>query len=115
MVLIRIETRAVLGRNHGRVVTREGDVMTIEVPADVAIGLAAIWGEAGINPVFIGCDTRQAERRVFDAKGHTIVCGGDMVTTTMNKYRVYLTGKPPEVACVPTPEGSPDRHAAEEL
>ena len=52
-----------LGRNHGRVIGHDGDVVEkIEVPADVAIGLAAIWGEAGIVPAFMGCDTRPRRR-----------------------------------------------------
>ena len=95
---------AIVEANHGRLIAREGDTVEIEVPADVAIGLAAIWGRAGINPVFIGCDMRQSERRVLDHDARTVVCHGDMVTTSFNRYRVYLTGKPPEAPAFLTPE-----------
>jgi hypothetical protein len=47
---------------------------------------------------------RHAERRVADARSNTIACPNDQVTTTFNKYRVYLSGKPPEAPAFPTPE-----------
>ena len=33
--------------NFGKVISCDGNVKTIEVPADVAIGLAALWGMGG--------------------------------------------------------------------
>jgi hypothetical protein len=46
---------AVVDGNFGRVIGREG-VMMVEVPADVAIGLHAIWGQGEFLPIFTGAD-----------------------------------------------------------
>jgi hypothetical protein len=107
--MINLDTRAERVRqitegNHGKVLGREGDVMTIEVPADVAIGLNAVWGMGKFSTQFLGCETRLAPRRVFDADHHTVVCHGDMVTTSFYKFHVYLTASPAQnTSAAPTP------------
>jgi UDP-2,3-diacylglucosamine pyrophosphatase LpxH len=43
------------------------------------------------------------DKRFKMSDGRTIVCHGDMVTTTFNRYKVYLAGKSP-VSEMPTRE-----------
>jgi hypothetical protein len=89
--------------NHGQVLGRVGDVVTLEIPADVSIGLAAVWGQAGFVPIFVGKRTRLSHCRVIDMNGHTIV-RHQMVTTAFYRYTVDLSidtrtgGNPPAAA-----------------
>jgi hypothetical protein len=62
--------------NFGKVIGREGDVMQIEVPAYVAIGLNSIWGEGRFPTQYVGQLTRLAPRRIADINGNTVVCSG---------------------------------------
>lgn len=82
--------RAIVEANHGKVIDRTGDIVTVEVPADVAPGMWAIWGMARFNPIFDSQDTRLAPRRITNMHGHTIVCDNDMVTTAFYRYTVDL-------------------------
>ena len=83
--------RTVTESNHGRVVSREGDAMMIEVPADIAPALGRLWGEGRYALQFTGQITRLAPRRVADISGQVIVCDGDMVTTAFYRYRAVLS------------------------
>jgi hypothetical protein len=76
---------------HGKVISREGDAMIVEVPADMSIGLNALWGQSGFSAIVIGQSTCLAPRRVTSMNGNTIVCDGDLVTTAMYHLRVDLT------------------------
>src|SRR5262245_17158725 len=82
--------RLVVQGHHGRVLHRDGDVMTIEVPADVSPGLARIWGEGGFSCIFAGRRRRISHCRVIDMNGHTIV-RHQLVTTTFYRYTIDLT------------------------
>jgi hypothetical protein len=94
--------RQITEGNFGRVVGRTGNIMTVEIPADVSIGLYPIWGEAGLTPIFIGQETRLAVRRVPGVGGVVVVCD-DMVTTAFYRFEINLdaTARPYEP---PTPE-----------
>jgi hypothetical protein len=82
--------RAVVEGNHGRVIKREGIVIEIEVPADIAIGLNSIWGEGGFSCIYVGQRTRISHCRVIDMNGHTVV-GHQMLTTVFYRFAVDLT------------------------
>ncbi|MGJ4928601.1 hypothetical protein ACQR1I_14250 [Bradyrhizobium sp. HKCCYLS2038] len=83
--------RQIAEGNHGRVVAEDGDAVVVEVPADVAPGLAGIWGQGGFSAQFIGQTTRDAPRRVTNWQtGAVIVCEGDLVTTSFYRYRIGL-------------------------
>jgi hypothetical protein len=76
---------------HGKVLSREGERMTFEVPADMAPGLASLWGQSSLVPIFIGQDVRLAPRRVVNSHGVIVVCDdAPAVTTAFYKYRVDL-------------------------
>jgi hypothetical protein len=75
---------------HGKVIDRAGTIMTVEIPADVAPGLAGIWGTGGFNPIFRSQDTHLAPRRIVNMRGHTVVCENDMVTTAYYRYEIDL-------------------------
>ncbi len=66
--------------------------MVVELPADAAIGVNAIWGEGGFSTQFIDSTTRLAPRRVRD-----------LVTTVFNRYHIFLAGRVPEAVPIPTP------------
>ena len=68
-------------------IKREGNIMEIEVPADIASGLATIWGEDGFSSIFVGQRTRLSHCRVIDMNGHTIV-RHRMVTTAFSLYTI---------------------------
>ncbi|MGJ4888993.1 hypothetical protein ACQR1Y_12405 [Bradyrhizobium sp. HKCCYLRH3099] len=84
------QVRRIAELAHGRVVARNDDVMTIEVPADVSIGLHRLWGQGGFAVQFRGQTTRAAPRRVTNTNGQTIVCEGDLVTTAFYTLDVQL-------------------------
>jgi hypothetical protein len=65
--------RAIAVSVHGRVIGRAGNVVEIEIPADVVPGLGALWGMGGFNPIFRSQDTHLAPRRVTTMQGHTVV------------------------------------------
>ena len=48
--------------------------MRIEVPSDIAIGLAALWGMGGFSPQFIETTTRLAPSRVAGMQGNIVIC-----------------------------------------
>jgi hypothetical protein len=99
--------RAIAEGNSGTVIKRGGDIMEIEVPADIASGLASILGEDGISIIFVGQRKRLSHCRVIDMNGHTIV-RHQMVTTAFYRYEIDLSvdtrtgGKPSAAAVVPT-------------
>jgi hypothetical protein len=80
----------IVDANHGKVLGRVEDVVTVEVPADVSIGLAAVCGQAGFVPVFFGKRKRLSHCRVIDMNGDTIV-RHQMVTTSFHRYTVDLS------------------------
>ena len=94
--------KAIVERNFGRILSRDGDVMRIETPADLAPGLAGTFGLGGFVPIFMGQSIRQAPRRVTDMQGNTIVCDNDMLTTAFYRYDIDLrprdTAKPAPTA-----------------
>ena len=81
--------RAIVEANAGTVIKRVVDIMEIEVPADIASGLASIWGEDGFSIIFVGQRTRLSHCRVIDMNGHTIV-RHRMVTTAFHIYTIDL-------------------------
>ena len=82
--------RAIAEGNHGRVISRDGDVMTVEVPADISPSPGAIWSEGGFSCTFAGRRRRISHCRVIDMNGHTIV-RHQMVTTAFYRYAINLT------------------------
>ena len=82
--------RAIAEGNHGRVISRDGDVMTVEMPADIAPSPGAIWSEGGFSYTFAGRRRRISHCRVIDMNGHTIV-RHQMVTTAFYRYTIDLT------------------------
>ena len=76
--------------NFGHVVGRPGDVVTIEIPADVSVGLNAVWGLGGFSAVVTGPTTKLAPRRVNGMNG-TIVCDNDPVTTAVYVISIDLS------------------------
>jgi hypothetical protein len=87
---IRVEcVRAIAEGNSGRVISREDNVMTIEIPADAAPGLASVWGEGGFSVVFIGQRRRLSHCRIIDMTGRTIV-RHQAVVTAFYRYSVDL-------------------------
>jgi hypothetical protein len=60
--------------NFGAVISRDGDIMHCEVPADVSIGLNAVWGQIGVIVRVVGQSTRLSERRIIAMNGATVVC-----------------------------------------
>ena len=105
---------AVAEDNYGSVLGRDGDVMIIEVPVDIAPGLGAIWGAGGFSCIFQGQRTRLSHCRVIDMNGHTIV-SHQMVTTVFYRFAIDLTvdtraGKaqpgPAEITMPTPPKGS---------
>jgi hypothetical protein len=83
--------RIVTEGNHGRVVDEDAEKITIEVPADISIGLGRLWGEGGFLPMFMGQTTRLAPRRVIAANDQIVVCPDDMVTTAYYIFEIDLT------------------------
>jgi hypothetical protein len=84
--------RAVVEANFGRVIGRDGDAMTVEIPADVAPGMP--WGLGGFVPVYQSTRAGQQERRVTSGVGPWIVCPGDFVTMNFHVFEIDL--RPPE-------------------
>ncbi|MGC2779992.1 MAG: hypothetical protein WA418_30570 [Bradyrhizobium sp.] len=81
--------RLVVEANHGSVISDHGNIWRVEVPADVAPGLAGVL--AGFRAQFVGQTTRDAPRRVTNWQtGEVIVCHGDNVTTAYLAYEVDL-------------------------
>jgi hypothetical protein len=95
--------RAVVEGNHGKVIDCTDDVMTVEIPADIAPGMAAIWGLGGFVPAFTGQTARLAPRRVLDMNSNTIVCDGDLVTTAFYIFDINLQPRVVTIAstCAP--------------
>ena len=85
------QIKAAVEGHQGTIIKRDGEHLTFEVPADVAPGLAAVWGQSGILPIFQGQRTRLAACRVTDAIGNVIVCPDIRVTTAFFRYNVDLT------------------------
>jgi hypothetical protein len=86
--------RAVTEANFGKVISRDGDVMTIEVPADIAPGLATIWGMGRFVAIFIGQTTRPAPRRIITMQDRVVACDDLPVTTAFYRYRIDLEPRP---------------------
>jgi hypothetical protein len=81
---------AVTRLSGGKVISRDGDEMIIEIRADIAPGLHTLWGMSGFVPIFQGQDTRPAPRMVTDGQGKGIFCEGDEVTTAFYRYLINL-------------------------
>jgi hypothetical protein len=83
--------KAVVEGHQGTIIKCDGEHLIFELPADIAPGLAAVWGQSGILPIFQGQRTRLAACRVTDANGNVIVCPDIPVTTVFFRYNVDLT------------------------
>ncbi len=82
--------RSIVEGNFGKIIKRVDNIMEIELPADIAIGLAAVWGMAGFIPAYKGQTTESAPRRVTDMNGDVIVCENDPVRTAYYRYWIDL-------------------------
>jgi hypothetical protein len=58
--------RAIVEAVGGKVIKRTHNNMMIEIPADIAVGLAAIWGEGGFSAIYSGQTTGLVPRRVVN-------------------------------------------------
>jgi hypothetical protein len=99
---------AIVEGNYGKVLNRAGNIVVVEIPADIAVGMAPVWGMAGFIPIFRSQDTHLAERRVVDMNGHTTICKGDWITMAYYRFDVDLRprseGKPaPTPAAITAP------------
>jgi len=45
---------AIRSPGYGRVIGRNGDVITVEVTADTAPRLAVLWGDGGFSTIVVG-------------------------------------------------------------
>jgi hypothetical protein len=79
----------IVNANHGNILSSDGNIMMIEVPADIAPGLGAIWGEGGFSRIFAGQRRRISHCRVIDMNGYTIV-RHQMVATAFYRYTIDL-------------------------
>jgi hypothetical protein len=90
--------RALVEGNFGSILERKGDVMTVEVPADISLP----WmGE--YLAVYMGMRTGTAERRVSDINGNPVVCVGDWVTQNYFRYEIDLRVRPNDSAAQSAP------------
>jgi hypothetical protein len=44
--------KAIVQANHGKVIDRTGNIMMVEIPADIAPCMASLWGMGGFAPQF---------------------------------------------------------------
>jgi hypothetical protein len=46
--------KAIVEAVHGKVIKRTSTTMLIQIPADIAPGMATIWGEGGFSAIYSG-------------------------------------------------------------
>jgi hypothetical protein len=77
----------------GKVLDRQGTVMIVEIPADIAPGMP--WGMGGFVPQYLSQHTGVANRRVVSMNGTYVVCENDPVTQAYFRYEIDLCPDPP--------------------
>jgi hypothetical protein len=75
---------------QGRVLGREGEIMRVEIPADLASGAATLFGMAGLTAVIVGQEVRMAPKRVTTTQYQTIVTD-EQITQAFYTFKVELT------------------------
>jgi hypothetical protein len=81
--------RAIVTSLHGKVLDRQDDVMTVEVPADIMGGFTTLAGMGGFSAILQKQSTKMAPRRIVNISGQVVVCD-EMVTTAFYSFKVSL-------------------------
>src|SRR4051812_8077592 len=85
----KARVRQIAGVLYGTVISEGGNLMLIEIPADLSGAASSMLGQGGFSGVIIGQSTRPARRRISDMQGNTVVCQ-EMDTTAFYTFRVEL-------------------------
>jgi hypothetical protein len=57
----------------GKVLSRDGDTMRVEIPADMSGAAASMFGQGGFSACIVGQDARMKTRRLMDMDKRTVI------------------------------------------
>jgi hypothetical protein len=82
---------------YGSIISRDGEIVWCEIPADLIGGFASLCTMAGFFPPCLkGQTTKPAHQRVTNMQGHITVCA-DQPMITMAHYRYAVDLRPHRV------------------